>query len=206
MPQAQVAEYWLHPQGVYQAQLKALEDKAGNWGPQIQWTWETPELQFDEEGQPILNDDGTQRKGRLVDFTSCTASAKSNLGKLLTALGIPLPTTKEEAAEMNDAWFKKLIGKRVTVQVIHNLLPDGRIFANIQSFAPIGKGGTKGETKTEAPATTATSTPASPAPAPAPAPAPEGCPDPSYDHSLKQGDEGYDPFHSETCPGMKQAA
>jgi hypothetical protein len=201
MPQAQVAEYWLHPQGIFPAELKALEDKTGNWGPQIQWTWETPELQFDEEGQPICNDDGTQRKGRLVDFTSCTASAKSDLGKLLTAMGISLPANKEEAAAMNDAWFKKLIGNRIAVQVIHKLLTDGRIFANIQSYAPIsaaGKGG--GGPKMDGPKTEA-----APAPA-APAPAPEGCPDPTYDHSLKQGDEGFDPFHSETCPGMKQAA
>jgi hypothetical protein len=185
VPQVELPEYWLHPKGVFPLQLLKVEDATGQWGAQIKWTWETPEMQTHEDGSPRLDDDGRQMQGRIGDFTGCSASAKSKLGKLLVALGVGLPTTKDEAAAMNDAWFQRLRGKRVNAEIVHTLRDDGRILANIERYAPIG-----GKTViVEAPRV-----------------GPEGddCPDPSYDHSLKPGKEGHDPFHQ--CSRMQKKA
>ena len=48
--------------------------------------------------------------------------------------------TKEEAEGFD---LEKLIGVNCQIQVIHNVLPDGAVFANIQAIVPAAKGAPK---------------------------------------------------------------
>lgn len=195
MPHVELPSYWLHPEGWFPATVVKIEDVDGKYGPQIRWHFETPEKQEDDDGKPICGEDGQQLQGRLSDFTGIKASSgstkPSKLGKLLLGLGCKLPSTQEEAEAMNDDWFLKLYGKKVMIKVVQQTMDDGRVFANIFEYKPVGAVGTgrpAGKTAT-------VHTP------------PEGCPDPTYNHNAKPGDDDYDPFHAESgCPMLKAAA
>lgn len=196
MPHVELPSFWLHPEGWFPGTVVKIEDVAGKFGDQIRWHFETPEKQADEDGNPIYGDDGVQLVGRLSDFTGVKASSHSTkpskLGKLLLALGCDLPSTKEEAEAMNNEWFLKLYGKKVMLKVVQQTMDDGRVFANIFEYKPVGASGT--------------SKPAAKNPPTVHQP-PAGCPDPSYNHDAKPGDSDYDPFHQESdCPILKAAA
>lgn len=124
--QLTVTEHWLHPEGIFPAQLVTFEETQGAFGPGIKWVLETN----------VEREDG--KSPQLALRTSQKIGAKSNLGKLLTAFGVPLPETTEDAQALD---LDALIGKRIKIEVRHSLGADGTTWANIESFGPI-RGGT----------------------------------------------------------------
>lgn len=124
--QLTVTEHWLHPEGIFPAQLMTFEETISQFGPGIKWVLETNVER--EDGKPP----------QLALRTSQKVGAKSNLGKLLTAFGVALPETTEDAQALD---LDALIGKRIKIEVRHSLGQDGTTWANIESFGPI-RGGT----------------------------------------------------------------
>ncbi len=143
-----VADRWLHPEGIHVLQLVDVEETAGQYGDQMKWIWESEVKR--EDGEPP----------RLSHWTGTKFSPRSNLQKMFEAIGLPIPETRDEAKALTPDSF---IGTRCRAQVTHDLSKDGSTWANIKQFAPLKKAGGNG---------------AAPAPTVKPEPAPAGEVDP----------------------------
>jgi hypothetical protein len=172
--------YWTHPEGKFPAKLVKVEEQALNrYGASVKWTFETN----------VERDDG--KPPELSKLTSMTLSAGSKAGEIILALGFEIPC-RDDIPNFD---AKALIGSECQITVKHDDKGDGNVWANIELFEPVRKQATSGfqAGSSAKDRTLKTATDAAAA----------GCPDPSYDHSLKPGKPGFDPFHSESCPLME---
>jgi|SRR4051794_28813339 hypothetical protein len=179
--------YWTHPEGEFPAQLTNWEEitsqfkdeKTGELKQQIKWTFETE----------VERPDG--KPPQLSKWTSTVLSPQSKAGEIILALGFEVPAPADVPSFDADA----LIGSKCIIDVDHKKMPDESVFARIVGIRPIRKQATGGFQAGANPKGRTLKT--------APDAAAAGCPDPSYDHSLKPGKHGFDPFHSESCPLME---
>lgn len=116
----EVPKYWLHPEGIFPAQIVTWEEADGKWGPRVKWVFETNQQRDDN------------KPAQLSFFTSCSFGKKSALSVMLTALGVAVPDTDEAAAAFNP---DDLIGTECTIQVKHSLDNEGGMWANIEKIA-----------------------------------------------------------------------
>lgn len=118
----EVARKWLHPEGIFPAQLVTWEETVGKYGPRVRWTFETNVER--EDGNPP----------QLAVWTGMSFGPKAQINQLLTSMGVTPPSTDDEAEMFNP---DDLIGLRVRIQVKHELGNDGTLWANVAKMAPL---------------------------------------------------------------------
>lgn len=118
---ATVKERFLHPEGVYPFQVVDCAKATGKFGDQFKWTLET-NFERDDDQPP-----------QITYYTPVDITAKNKFGKLLVALGVPLPD-EDEDIDTDD-----LIGKVGRVRLKHSAGADGTIWANVDDLLPAEK-------------------------------------------------------------------
>ena len=96
----------LHPEGVYSARLVDIEEDEGAFNtPRVIWWLQSSETN-PETGRPY----------RLGYVTGYRVAPDSDLGELLAALGVALPTTNQDAGRLNPL---ELLESSCRIQVEH---------------------------------------------------------------------------------------
>ena len=158
-------EYELHPQGATVLTLRDYDGpKEGNYGPQIEWKFDSTEER----------EDGDFFSVHYWTGSALSSDPRNKLGKLLTAFGFDTGTLDLDAFDVDD-----LIGKKVQAMIVHAPDKQGTMRANIDSLVPIRKRRERQETAPESKSVFVASSgesrgdakaaqPAAPAAAPAP--------------------------------------
>ena len=120
-----LSERYLHPEGTFPAQLVDWEEAPGKFGTQIKWKFETN----------VEKDDGTNATLSYFTGTNFSTDPRNKLLALMSAVRVPLPETKEEAAKFTP---DVLIGKVCGIRIIHRPGSDGTEWANIDAVLPPG--------------------------------------------------------------------
>jgi hypothetical protein len=118
-------EYELHPEGPVVLTLRDYDGpKDGNFGPQIEWKFDSPEEREDGEMFAIHYWTGT----------ALSSDPRNKLGKLLTAFGFNIESLDIDALDIDD-----LIGKKVQAMIVHAADKQGTMRANIDSMVALRK-------------------------------------------------------------------
>lgn len=107
------------PTGAYPARIQSVEQVEGQYGPQWKWTFDLGNVEnVDGEIEPNKT---------LTYYTQNYITGANKLGKMLTALGIPIDEPLDSST---------IIGRTVTLTVTEAPRKDGTIGNNIEAVLP----------------------------------------------------------------------
>lgn len=128
-------QFEAHPEGLTVGVLVDIQlDEQGKFGTQIRWSFDTQELM--QDGRPF----------RITYWTTPTLNEKSNLSRLLKALGEDPEDEQWEVESVDD--FDCLLNRKVQLNIIHKRDGD-TVRARIDTIMPLPR---KPKPKATAPA------------------------------------------------------